>query len=329
LKNIKDYIFQEKRQLLAESEQSRCYFLDAASYNNLGDQAIALAMTYFLSDIFGEERLVVVNENDLIRQFRSIKAEIKPNDVIALSGGGNMGDKYPRYEAIRRKIIKAFPDNNIVLFPQTVDYTHDRYGRREFNRAKSTYSKHKKLVICAREKRSFEIMKEIRKDALLVPDIVFYLKGKIDQNGYKVNYNTIGLCLRDDLESNIKDVDGIRSNIDSSGRKVVMMSTISRFTSSEKRQAIVESKIKEFGECEIIITDRLHGVIFSYISGSTCIALDNINHKVFEVIDYCLKDSNMVKKCSNIDELNKLINNQKSEIDNCNIQYDNLVRAII
>ena len=56
-----------------------------------------------------------------------------------------MGVLYQRYEAIRRMIIKNFPNNKIIIFPQTIDYGKTRYGDREFKRAKEIYNNHKNL----------------------------------------------------------------------------------------------------------------------------------------------------------------------------------------
>lgn len=51
-------------------------------------------------------------------------------------------------------------------------------------------------------------------------------------------------------------------------------------------------KLQEFKISELVIIDRLHGMIFSVITGTSCIAIDSCNYKIksnykwFEKIDY-------------------------------------------
>ncbi len=40
-------------------------------------------------------------------------------------------------------------------------------------------------------------------------------------------------------------------------------------------------KWNEFSSVQLVVTDRLHGMVFSAITGTPCIALDNISHKVY------------------------------------------------
>mgnify|MGYP000131626154 FL=1 len=62
----------------------------------------------------------------------------------------------------------------------------------------------------------------------------------------------------------------------------------------ENRELLLKQKIKEFQSAELVITDRLHGMIFAAITGTPCIAFDNFNAKVKKVYAY-LKDTCIVK----------------------------------
>ena len=52
------------------------------------------------------------------------------------------------------------------------------------------------------------------------------------------------------------------------------------FAWREEREERVLKKIQEFQMAQIVITDRLHGMIFSAITGTPCIVLNNNNSKV-------------------------------------------------
>lgn len=289
IKNIRNILFQESYKLIQENCK-RYFLLDAASYNNLGDQAIAYAISCFIKDNFGANSLVSINEREVIGYLRSLQKIIKLTDVIILSGGGNMGDLYPRYEALRRLIIKKFPNNKIIIFPQTIDYTNDKYGRRELKKSADIYSKHKFLTVCARESKSYDIMKSIYPNVLLVPDIVLYLYGKLEVEDISRS-NTVGICLREDKESVISGQlrREILETAQSNFENIVYLSTMgqssSAITTDSQRYDAIKSKLKEFSECRLIITDRLHGMIFSVLAGVPCIAIDNSNKKVSGVYE--------------------------------------------
>ena len=60
------------------------------------------------------------------------------------------------------------------------------------------------------------------------------------------------------------------------------------------REKLVINKLKEFAECEIVVTDRLHGMIFSYITSTPCIALGNSTGKsLYSYEDWLSKSSNV------------------------------------
>lgn len=49
--------------------------------------------------------------------------------------------------------------------------------------------------------------------------------------------------------------------------------------------------LNEISQLDIVITDRLHGMIFCYITGTPCIVFDNDNHKISETYKKWLKET--------------------------------------
>lgn len=293
-RNWRQFIGQKEYKLNRQDEKPIYLFLDAATYNNLGDQAISLAVEQFLNDTVGKDHVVVINESDIIGYIKSIKQHVRADDVIVLGGGGNMGDLYPRYESIRRLIIRNFPRNKIIIFPQTIDYSDDSYGRRALHRAEKVYGKHKRLIICAREKKTFEILNGFCKNVLLVPDIALYLLNKLDFSEEKTA--SCGVCLRNDKETSLsvsmREVVLEKLKTSSIGYEEITTSSLSKekLLTYEARKRAVEEKLKEFATYRLIITDRLHGMIFCILANVPCIAFDNSNHKVLGVYEM-LEDS--------------------------------------
>src|SRR5699024_1734022 len=80
----------------------------------------------------------------------------------------------------------------------------------------------------------------------------------------------------------------------------------------EIRKKYLERKFKEFSTSKLVVTDRLHGMIFSLITGTPCIAFDNISKKVSGVYEWfkdtgyiiCITEENKYL----LDDPEKLIN---------------------
>lgn len=55
----------------------------------------------------------------------NLKRKIKKDTIILLQGGGNFGDIWDIHE-FKRKVIRNYPENRIIIFPQTVFYQKKR-----------------------------------------------------------------------------------------------------------------------------------------------------------------------------------------------------------
>lgn len=54
---------------------------------------------------------------------------LNDDDLIFLQGGGNLGDKWLNEERLRRTIIESFPNNKIVILPQTIYFSKNDGGK--------------------------------------------------------------------------------------------------------------------------------------------------------------------------------------------------------
>ncbi len=287
--------FLKPRKIITESKEKRIFYLDAPDYSNLGDQAIALAIKEFSQRLFPEYEFVEVLQKDVASYSKSLKNEIHRDDIIFLTGGGNMGDIYRIYEATRRYIIKRFPKNKIIVFPQTIDYSKTFWGRMSCNYSKRVYRKHKRLTLLAREKKSFKLMKQLygEERVFLCPDIVL----SMNPTCIKSEQEKVGLCLRDDCESVLSEQD--KECLSTYLRKEKMsfksISTIAtvEHISGENRKGLVEEKLREFASMRFVITDRLHAMLFCAITNTPCVALANSNGKVRGVYDWIKKYENI------------------------------------
>ena len=303
--------YSEKKKELTEkiNNKKTIWFIGGAHYDNIGDQAISLITTNFLNDL--NYNVIEIRLCDYYKYLKALKEIIKKDDIIVLQGGGNMCYSYFDAEYNRRCVIKEFAENKIIIFPVTIDYENNNKAQTSFKKAIKLYSKHKNLTICAREAKSYEIIKNNFKNnnVIHIPDIVLYDSFR----DFKIERNGICLCLRNDREKS-KFADKLKKSLNLQNCKITdNVSEIKNINISERKD-IVENKMKEYASCELVITDRLHTMIFCYITRTPCLFLDNSNGKVSRVYNDWIKNTNhnIIKKID-IDNIEQDIENMKKQ----------------
>lgn len=265
-----------------EKNKRTVYIFLAADYGNLGDVAITYAQTQFLSKHLPNSQVFEIPISQSLEGLVFVRRNIKPKDLVTIVGGGNMGDMYDQIEFIRQLVLKSFPNNKIISFPQTIDFSDSVNGRKALNVAQKVYNSHRNLVLIAREKISFELMNRyfVKAKILLTPDIVFTLDESKPENPRE----GVILCLRNDKEKRltVQDHALIERIAKQKFGKVTTYDTVidrSRMSLTERNEEL--QKIwAAFRAAELVITDRLHGMIFCYITKTPCIVFSNSNHKI-------------------------------------------------
>lgn len=252
------------------------------NHGNLGDHAIAIAERRMLNRVNSHPPLSF--SGDTVPLLLALRRYATPEDTIYLHGGGNMGTMYRCEEDYRLRLIASLHDNRIILFPQTMSYEDTADSRRFLRHTQRVYGAHPDLHLFAREQVSYERMKAAYpdNDVRLVPDIVLSLGG---QDGAEFGKRRgVLLCMRDDVE---QDVAGsacrrFESIVDHMGEAWRYTDTTvkANHVSQEKGEELVHAKLDEFRAARLVITDRLHGMIFSAVTGTPCVALNNSNGKV-------------------------------------------------
>ena len=192
-------------------------------------------------------------------------------------------------------MISTFANKNITIFPQTVYYNlEEESGRKILQDAIEVYDKCKNMKMLFRDQTSYEFAKKHFESkytkVYLSPDIALYYKC----NDALVNRKGIRLCLRGDREkdSNLNVIEWTKRFATNKKIPCYMTDTVQNHSIPIwLRQKKIDQKIAEFNRSEVVITDRLHGMIFAAISNTKCIAFDNLTHKVSGVYNLWLKDN--------------------------------------
>lgn len=266
--------FREKR----KANPNTVFLLLTPQHGNMGDHAIAQAETDLLEangidyvEITGEQ-LNELRCKNLLRYLNGYP--------ILMQGGGYLGTLWFESELCLREVIRKLSKSQIIFLPNTIFYEPNDWGNEEFQNSIRCYNRHRKLKLFAREKTSFEVMHKVYRDVKLVPDIVLSMnlpQADIPRSGCL-------LCLRNDCEKTRDDAYDrcLREQAASIfGDRVVDTDMVVKGTIlPSQRKVALQTKFDEFRGAELVITDRLHGMIFCAITGTPCIVINSKSPKV-------------------------------------------------
>ncbi len=261
----------------------RVLLVGVPNHSNIGDMAIALAEKKFLRAC--RISFASLSTDECEDNILMLKKAVRPNTLICYHGGGNLGNLYGYEERVRRMLLTELPDNPSVIFPQTVHFTDDPEGEADMAEASRIYVAHKKLTIALRDEGSLESARRIFPNASLIysPDIVMSMEKK-DFGIKNGDRSGVLLCFRHDFERSIPDADKekIVSALKDCGIDFGYTDMIADKDEVPKKEQFryVSGKMKELSEAGLVITDRLHGMVFSAITETPCIVFGNFNHKV-------------------------------------------------
>ncbi len=308
----------------------KCMVCLAADYGNLGDVAITLAQTEYLHRHLQGYEILDFPISRTLSDLKALKNVCEPDDIITIVGGGNMGDMYYDIELLRLLVVRSFPNNRIISFPQTIDYSDSSEALWLERFSQKVYERHRNLLLCAREKISFQRMKTLYPNCnvVLTPDIVMYL----DKGSPEQERNGITFCLRNDRER------GDCANVVHSIRKYCLNREIhvtdydthigAVTLSVDQRQAELDNIWQQFRQSKWVITDRLHGMIFAYITRTPAIVFANSNFKIRQNYQW-IKDCgyiHFVDSRTSIEECVEIM--ECKQIDNFCATHENIMKRL-
>lgn len=291
-RKFKRLSFAEKMHYLNEIRNTDCILIDTPVHGNLGDHAIVQAQKQIIN-MLGMSA-TEIPQIELKGRERVFSKIIPKDKVILIPGGGFLGSLWPNEEYEVRNILDAFPENRIIVFPQTVYF--DDSNNVFLEESKRAYSGHKHLSIFVRDKKSFDYMKKNMPDVdvTLVPDSVTAFIPDVRSE----NRETIMFFFRNDKEK-IITTEIVEKLQDIVQQKWPIYEVVSSDTVLDgcvfpnMREKSLNEKLAEFSAAKLVVTDRLHGMIFSAITSTPCIAFDNANGKVREQYEW-IKDNDFI-----------------------------------
>lgn len=287
----------------------RCLILGTPAHKNLGDHAIVYAQYMFLRDYDSNLPIMELSRLEYETYKLIVGLTAGKDTLIVVDGGGNLGTLWPGEDALIRDIVRRFPHNKTLIFPQTVYYDDSNEGVRLYDNSVRLFNSRDNLLLMLRDVRSYEYFQNKINETklLLCPDIVTYIPNAV--SAAYIERLGVGICLRDDKES-VLDRSGlsiVEQQLKDRELSYHTITTISGVNIHEpERESVLHNTWRQFAGCRLVITDRLHGMIFSAITGTPCIAFNNISKKVSGGYRW-LEQLGYIRVCEDISELGNTI----------------------
>lgn len=291
--------------------EKKLFLIGTPEYHNIGDIAIMLGEINFLEYFFNRYALFEITMEIYNRNKKFIRCIIEEYDIILITGGGFLGNVWTEGNDMVIDILKYFKKNKVIILPSTIFYTNDDDGNKAFEKDRDSYQKHENLLIILREAISYENLKNNinltgTSKQIIAPDMALYLNypnGKISRDG-------VLLCFRNDKEKKITDVEYetiIRVLKEAGYNNFIHTDTAyQKRVKRKERELLLNKKVNEFIRSELVITDRLHGIIVCVITQTPCIAITSVSHKLLGVYEW-FKDIPFIQFVKSYDKLQECI----------------------
>lgn len=276
---------------LKRCNENRLILIGTPAHGNLGDHAIAVSELQFLNDYFDKESIIEISMPLYNISKRILRRYIRPEDIILVSGGGWMGSLWLHNEITIREIVSSYSKNNIIILPQTIYYEDSEEGMCEARITKDVFNRADKLKVFVRDKNSIEqantlLGMRVNENLFFCADMVLY--GTLT-NCIEKKFNdrkSALLCIRNDIEKKY-NLSSIEMLLQSQNYVVNRISTVRpKFISQRQRNKELVCLLNQYNNADVIVTDRLHAMIFAVLTGITCYAFNNVTKKVFGVGEY-------------------------------------------
>ena len=323
---------QKKKEYMAQfrGNPDAVFLVLTPTHGNLGDHAIAEAEKTLLEE--NDIPFYEVTDKELQKLKSNRILGVFNGKTILFNGGGNLGTLWFNVEELTREIIQKNPRSKILILPNTFYYESSEWGEQEKKNSITIYNKHRKLKIYARENASYEAMRAIYKDVELVPDMVL----RMNQGREGIAREGCILCLRKDIERTRSETfDSKLHDIARGlfGERVTEKDMVVDYRIPlDERSQELEQQYDAFRHAELVITDRLHGMIFAAITGTPCIVINSKSPKVRGCYEW-IKDLNYIRFCEDVETIEQVWSeipkeDHKYPVEAILPRYDSLEREL-
>jgi pyruvyl transferase EpsO len=300
---------------------SDCVLIDFPHHANVGDSAIWLGEISYLQSRRCKLRYICDSQNYNQDALRAVLGE----SIVLLHGGGNFGDIYPNHQELKEKVIRSFPAHRIIQLPQSIHFA----GGDNLVRAKLILAQHKDFHFVTRDTASHRLAQDHFQCKLyLCPDSALMLDLKPLASRQK-SVNVVVLSRTDDEKAS--HIASVPNNAISShvvdwldeatpkyqwlydwchrrlgwGKSKVppfALNLLALLAANHMAQQRLDRGLAILGQGDIVITDRLHGIILAWMGGTTVYYTDNSYKKLSNFLSTWLEDTENIIHCTSFKE---------------------------
>lgn len=302
--------------------------LDFPNYSNIGDSLIWLGELAYFDRHAGRPASYVCTTYDFAPA--ALRAAL-PEGPIYLSGGGNFGDIWPRFQAFRLAVLDSMRGRPIVQLPQTLLFRDEANVRL----TREAIKRHGQFTLLVRDERSLAFARDQLDCAtFLAPDMAFSM-GPLVSSVPIIRDATF--LVRTDQEASsgrgvlaVPDgVDGvvtdwIRENEIPTLADRIVAAARRRFDrrSTEARLRATASAERErgvalLGAGRAVVTDRLHGHILALLLGLPQVVVDNNYGKISGFMDAWTEGTDDVHRARDFAEAGEILRTMIVEPAEC------------
>ncbi|WP_026871629.1 polysaccharide pyruvyl transferase family protein [Inquilinus limosus] len=274
---------------------SKVIYIDYPMHLNVGDILILKGTEAFFKD----------RKYDVVGRYSTFGfpedadrfPQISKDTTIVLHGGGNFGDIYQSHQVLRRKVVEHYPDNRIVVFPQTLFFSDET----ELRRTAEVFSRHRDLHFFARDQRTYDVFRrEFSNTVEMCPDMAHFLWRSFPVKTYgaaAAKLKTLWMIRRDVEQSDLPeqfrgtveravDWEDLCTGPDRFLTRLILKADRINARVGRKRfptdiawyrftDALVARLNRQILQHDRIVTSRMHGHILGCLLGMKTTLLDN------------------------------------------------------
>jgi pyruvyl transferase EpsO len=300
---------------------SSCVLIDFPNHGNVGDSAIWLGEIAYLKSRKCKIKYICDSNN---YNQAALHAAVGKS-LILLHGGGNFGNLYPNHQKLKEKVISNFPDNRIVQFPQSIHFA----DASNLARSQAILAQHRDFHFVVRDTASLKLAQQhYSNPTYLCPDMAMMLDLKPLQSQLKASDAVILSRTDEEKAAHLTSKVGTGENsvvmdwldepeprhqwlYDWSHRRLGWRSSkIPPFILNKLALAAANSMARQrlarglglLGQGNVVVTDRLHAIILSWLGGTPVFFVDNNYNKLSNFINTWLQDSPGLTRCASFED---------------------------
>lgn len=328
-------------------DEKKAILLGTPYHSNLGDHAQTYCIRKWLSVYYPDYRIVEIDSPyndhvDMHPYYELLKEKLTKEDRIFIQSGCHLTDLFENELEVVMSAVDVFKEFPIISFPQTVYFTDDKRAAEVANKLLTNNN----LLLMTRGSASDECAKSLGiPNTYKAPDVVSMLIGTMNLDYSDSDRTGFLVCKRtEDREHKfvLKDIEEQLTRIKAFVGDYIIEDTTLDCNYEEmkwNREYYIYRVISEMAKRKLVITDRMHGLIFSLAASTPVIVLGTSTPKVKSAAKWYQDEREFrgyVYTCDDVNDLESIVDkllsysDQRRKLSNsfCTRYYGNLKERI-